>query len=583
MRRSMIVVVAGLLLATTFAGATAASTNGVAPPESTSVTPELAPDGTFLSAAPGVIDPSRWRLVSDMAAGEPPRLAPAGTTAAPVFNNHITGIAIIGSDLFVGGYFTDVAGIPEADGVARWDGTEWHALGSDGAGDGAVCCVLNIAAFGTTLVVGGGFTVGFHGAPANYVAAWNGSSWSALGSTTALNGYVDAFGVQGADLIVGGGFTDAGGVAEADRIARWNGSAWSALGSNGFGNGALNADVYAIAVSGSNVYAGGDFTDAAGFAEADRIALFNGSTWAALGSNGAADGALNSYVAAIAVSGSNVYVGGDFTNAGGATGDYIALFNGSAWSGLGSDGSGGGALNGYTNAIALSSEGLFVGGGFTNAAANANADYLAFWNGSTWSDVGSVGGTRALNSAVTALKLNGADLIVGGYFSSAGGNTDAGILANWDGTEWTGFVSPGRPDGRIRKGTGAFAGNDIYNADGTNQTKQGAKPRGESITFGISIQNDASTADSFTVHATGASTTMYNVRYFSGTTEITSAVVAGTYQTSSLAPGAKKLITARVKVKSTATVGSSVSRLVTISSDAAPSIVDAVRFIGKRL
>ena len=583
MRSSMIVAMAGLLLTTIPAGVTAAPTPEVASLESISVTPELAPDGTFLSAAPGVIDTSRWQLVSDLAAGEPPRLAPAGTTAAAVFNNNISGIAIIGSDLFVGGSFTDVAGIPEADGVARWDGTEWHALGSDGAGDGAFCCVHAIAVFGTTLVVGGGFTVVGHGAPSNYVAAWNGSSWSALGSTSALNAYVSAFGVQGADLIVGGGFTNAGGVAEADWIARWNGTAWSALGSNGSGNGALNADVYAIAVSGSNVYAGGDFTDAAGFAEADRIALFNGSTWSALGSNGAGDGALNSSVYAIVPSGSNIYAGGEFTNAGSATGDFIALFNGSTWTALGSDGSGGGALNDLVFALALSPEGIFVGGRFINAAANVNADYLAFWNGSSWSDVGSVGGNPALNSDVSALKVNGTDLIVGGYFTSAGSNTDAYKLANWDGTEWTAFVSPGRPDGRIRKGTGSFIGNDIYNADGTNQTRQGAKPRGESITFGISIQNDASTADSFTVHATGVSTTMYNVRYFSGTTEITSAVVAGTYQTSSLAPGAKKLITAKVKVKSTATVGSSVSRLVTISSDAAPSVVDAVRFIGKRL
>ena len=53
---------------------------------------------------------------------------------------------------------------------------------------------------------------------------------------------------------------------EADYIAKWNGSAWSALGSNGSGDGALNTDVDALAVSGSDLYVGGDFTDAAGIA-----------------------------------------------------------------------------------------------------------------------------------------------------------------------------------------------------------------------------------------------------------------------------------------------------------------------------
>jgi hypothetical protein len=44
----------------------------------------------------------------------------------------------------------------------------------------------------------------------------------------------------------------------ANRIARWNGSAWSALGSG------VNSNVYALAMSGSDLYAGGGFTTAGG-------------------------------------------------------------------------------------------------------------------------------------------------------------------------------------------------------------------------------------------------------------------------------------------------------------------------------
>ena len=90
---------------------------------------------------------------------------------------------------------------------------------------------------------------------------------------------------------------------------------WSALGSNLAGNdGALNNGVNAIAVDGTNVYVGGGFTDAGGIAAADYIAKWNGTNWSALGSNGAANGPLNNYVTAIAVIGSNVYVSGGFTN-----------------------------------------------------------------------------------------------------------------------------------------------------------------------------------------------------------------------------------------------------------------------------
>ena len=45
-----------------------------------------------------------------------------------------------------------------------------------------------------------------------------------------MNGMVRALAVSGSDLYAGGSFTTAGGSA-ANRIAKWNGSGWSALGS----------------------------------------------------------------------------------------------------------------------------------------------------------------------------------------------------------------------------------------------------------------------------------------------------------------------------------------------------------------
>jgi len=139
-----------------------------------------------------------------------------------------------------------------------------------------------------------------------------------------------------------------------------------------------------------------------------------------------------------------------------------------------------------------------------------------------------------------------------------------------------------QPDGLIRKGSGSFVGNNIYNDDGANQTRQGANSRGQTITFGISIQNDGSLPDAFWIKATGTATTMYTVTYLFGAIDITTAVLAGTYATGELAPGDTFLITAKVTVQSSATFSSSVTRLVTITSDASPATVDAVKFVGKR-
>lgn len=139
-----------------------------------------------------------------------------------------------------------------------------------------------------------------------------------------------------------------------------------------------------------------------------------------------------------------------------------------------------------------------------------------------------------------------------------------------------------KPDGRIRLGIGAYVGNNIYNTTGAGQGRTGSAARGHTVTFGMSIQNDGNTPDRIKVKATGTAAGGYTVKYFQGTTDITSAVVAGTYRTPSLAPGATYLITAKVTVKPTAAAGSQVTRLVTLRSVGNPVRKDAVKFVGKR-
>jgi hypothetical protein len=113
-----------------------------------------------------------------------------------------------------------------------------------------------------------------------------------------------------------------------------------------------------------------------------------------------------------------------------------------------------------------------------------------------------------------------------------------------------------QPDGLIRFGTTVcrpscpWLGYHIYNATGAHQTAVevaigSAMALGTYYTFDISIQNDGSAVDRFRVKATGAPSA-WVVTYSRGTTNITSAVVAGTYRTPSLAPGTTYLISARI-------------------------------------
>ncbi len=119
---------------------------------------------------------------------------------------------------------------------------------------------------------------------------------------------------------------------------------------------------------------------------------------------------------------------------------------------------------------------------------------------------------------------------------------------------------------------GAWKGKNIYNTTAHHQTAT-HKAVGSSVSrndyfyFTITIQNDG-TSDRFKVKGSGGA----GVKYFKGSKNITTKVEAGTYQTSSLAAGAKTTITVRIDW------GNSVgSALVTLTSSADSTKKDAVK------
>ena len=158
-------------------------------------------------------------------------------------------------------------------------------------------------------------------------------------------------------MYAGGDFTQAGGVA-ASRVARWNGTAWSSLGA-GVSISTVNVmAVYAITVAANGeVQAGGSF-QAAGGISANSIAKWSGTAWSSLGT-GTGSG-LNGIINAVVVAGNGeVYVGGNFVQAGGITVNNLAKWNGTAWSSLGT------GFDGPVYALALAGNGdLYAGEDF---------------------------------------------------------------------------------------------------------------------------------------------------------------------------------------------------------------------------
>ena len=234
-------------------------------------------------------------------------------------------------------------------------------------------------------------------------------------------------------------------------IAQWNGSEWSAL---GFG---MNNPVRALAVSGTELYAGGDFTSATntdGVAvPVNCIARWNGNSWLPLDSGISGSGGLFGFedgpsVRALAVSGDDLYAGGRFNFAGQVIANNVAKWNGTSWSPLGFGTSD--SLEFFfgpppVSALAASGATLYAAGAFTSVTNSDGvavpANLIAAWDGSSWSALGS--GLLNLDniSTVRALAVSSdGNLYAGGLFNLAGG-VPVNLIAQWDGSAWSALGS----------------------------------------------------------------------------------------------------------------------------------------------
>gem|GEM_PF-1271502 len=318
-------------------------------------------------------------------------------------------VAVYSGQLIVGGDFT-VAGDVIVNHIAAWDGSSWSALGS-GMDNG----VQSLAVYNGQLIAGGGFTRA-GGVAARGIAAWNGTLWSPLG--LGLNSNALALVVYDTLLIAGGEFSLAGGTT-ANLIAAWNGTSWSPLGS-GMDNGGsgMSDRVAALAVYDDKIIAGGWFTTAGGVV-ANRIAAWDGVDWSPLGSG------MDNYVKALAVYDNRLIAGGEFSTAGGDSAIRIAAWDGSSWSPLSS-----GMLGSEVNALLIYDDQLIAGGRF-GTAGGVSAMFIAAWNGSSWSPLG-----QGIREEVRALASYDNMLIACGLFQEAGG-ASASRIAAWDGSSWS--------------------------------------------------------------------------------------------------------------------------------------------------
>lgn len=430
-------------------------------------------------------------------------------------NRSVRALLWDGTNLYAGGDFTNIAGVA-ANRIAVLNSGVWSPLsvGVEGFGAGAVPGVYAMALDGKGNLIAAGNFNQIGGTGASHVGEWDGQNWYALGAATShgvthFNGQVQGLYYDGTSLYAGGVFNEAGSNI-VNGVAYWDGANWNQLGNVTLGQLPTGAVPHAFLSNGGYVYAGGNFTNIGGVASG-MIAQWDGNNWNDIGD---ADGVVNAFafdgtliwvgggftniagfdtpglavywpgvgwgvgapvagalarVNALAFDGTYLYAGGSFTSINGVPANYIAYYDGSTWHPMGT------GMNTNVQAIVVTNGLVYAGGRFTTAG-GVTVNRVAMWNGSAWSALGSGVTGTGTSTLVSALAWVNTNLYAAGNFTNASGITASGV-AGWNGSSWFALGSGLYSTVFSGPGSGlslAAANNDLY--VGGTFTSAGDKP-----------------------------------------------------------------------------------------------------------
>jgi hypothetical protein len=345
----------------------------------------------------------------------------------------VVAIAVSSSTVYAGGVFDTIGGQSRHH-LAGLDPTSGTVMSFD-PNPSANLLGLAVSVDGLTVYAAGGFTT-IGGQPRNFVAALNAADGTATAFNPDPNNAVSAIGVSASAVYVAGYFSSIGGVVRHS-IAALNAIDGTATSFDPNASSATGGGlVFALAVSGSTVYAGGYFTLIGGQPRSNIAALNAADGTAVLTFNPNAD----SIVESLAISGQTLYVGGIFNVIGGLPRSYIAALN----AGGPLDGTAIPTFNANADdevlALAVSGPLLYVGGRYQNMGGQPRSRIAALTADGTATSFDPNARGDGFNAAVSALAVSGSTVYVGGLFSEMNGLNRKNIAAvnALDGTP-TGF------------------------------------------------------------------------------------------------------------------------------------------------
>ena len=324
----------------------------------------------------------------------------------------IESMCVYNGELYVGGYFNSMGGIP-VNSLARWNGITWDSVPGMYAFPGID--IADMVVWQNQLVIVG-----------NHVHTWNGTTWSTLGGW--INGSQVGAEVFNNELYITGNFSNAGGTPTRG-IAKWNGTQWDSLNGPGLDYAPGFAGHDLLYYNGSLIL-GGEFTTVNGL-YARGIASWDGISFDTIGNSSTIGAVLR-----LATYNNDLYASGIIP-----FGNYqhtIARWNGQQWDSVGF------GLNRTPYTMSVYNNELYAMGEFDTAGLQPILG-IARWNDTVWNSVGSGLDLMNINIDTIVFGLDtlflrqevilsscvyNNELYVGGYFSMIGGIA-ANSIAKW--------------------------------------------------------------------------------------------------------------------------------------------------------
>ncbi|GIV23724.1 MAG: hypothetical protein KatS3mg025_1383 [Bacteroidia bacterium] len=324
--------------------------------------------------------------------------------------------------LYVGGRFQNIGGNAlQAQGIARFvAGQGWQRVGP-GLGAGGTGAIYAITEYQGKLIVGGEFA-GIGNSSAQNLAAYDPTTntWSAVGG--GVSGPVYALAVYDGELLVGGGFTQVGNPPQyIAYFARWNGSQWLAPDPSNTSQLLMGGVPRAFGLFQNKLYVAGSFV--AGYynnTDLAYLAIWNKAQQRLDPAYPSGQGPNNNIWCATVWNG-KLYIGGDFTIAGSASGKLVT-FDGNQFQSVP-----GAPTSGSVRALLPVGSDLYVAGSFTSLGNGTVVNRVAKLSSTgSWSALGSGLGPTIVSSLAW---YNNALYAGGSFTQDGGGSLNVGYIA----------------------------------------------------------------------------------------------------------------------------------------------------------